>query len=176
MPNVSADLQDRLQNMTQQILSRSRLLKTIEDFNLYPQLRARVSDDELVERMRKDIQVELVQATNRSGELSAFKVAYMSKDSVLAQKVTSRLTSLFIEENLKARQEQSTQTTQFLASQLEEAGRGLAEQEAKVREFKSQYLGQLPEQVQSNVQILAGLQAQLQQETDQLGRAKQQSV
>jgi succinoglycan biosynthesis transport protein ExoP len=176
LPNVSADLQDRLQNMTQQILSRTRLLKIMEDFNLYPNVRARVSGDDLVERMRKDIQVELVQATNRSGNLSAFKVAYMSGDPVVAQKITSRLTSLFIDENLKARQEQSVQTTQFLATQLEEAGRGLAQQEAKVKEFKSQYLGQLPEQVQSNVQILAGLQAQLQQETDLLGRAKQQSV
>lgn len=176
VPNVSADMQDRLQNMTQQILSRTRLLKIMEDFNLYPKLRARASGDELVERMRKDIQVELVQATNRSGNLTAFKVAYMSNDPALAQKVTSQLTSLFIDENLKARQEQSTQTTEFLSTQLEDAGRGLAEQEAKVKEFKSQYLGQLPEQVQSNVQILAGLQAQLQQETDLLGKAKQQSV
>jgi polysaccharide chain length determinant protein (PEP-CTERM system associated) len=176
VPNVSADLQDQLQNLTQQILGRVRLLDTMKDFNLYPRLRGRVTDDELVERMRKDIQVELVQAPNRSGNLSAFKVAYMSNDPVLAKRVTAQLTSLFINENLKTRQDQSKQTTQFLADQLEEARRGLAEQEAKVKEFKSQYLGQLPEQVQSNVQILAGLQAQLQQETDLLGRAKQQSV
>ena len=176
VPNVSADMQDRLQNMTQQILSRTRLLRIIEDFNLYPKLRAHVTGDELVECMRKDIQVELVQASNRSGNLSAFKVAYLSQRPDLAQKVTSQLTSLFINENLKARQEQSQQTTEFLATQLEDAGRGLAEQETKVKEFKSQYLGQLPEQVQSNVQILAGLQAQLQQETDLLGKAKQQSV
>ena len=176
VPNVSADLQDRLQNMTQQILSRTRLLNIMQDFNLYPKLRVRVTGDEMVERMRKDIQVELVQAPNRSGNLTAFKVAYMSNDPLQAQKVTAQLTSLFINENLKTRQEQSAQTTQFLAAQLEDAGRGLAEQEAKVKEFKSQYLGQLPEQVQSNVQILAGLQAQLQQETDLLGRAKQQSV
>jgi polysaccharide chain length determinant protein (PEP-CTERM system associated) len=126
--------------------------------------------------MRKDIQVELVQAPNRSGNLSAFKVAYMSNDPALAKKITAQLTSLFINENLRTRQDLSKQTTQFLADQLEEARRGLAEQEAKVKEFKSQYLGQLPEQVQSNVQILAGLQTQLQQETDLLGRAKQQSV
>jgi len=178
MPNVSADLQDRLQNMTQQILSRTRLLSIMQDFNLYPKLRARVTGDEMVERMRKDIQVELVQSTTpgRSGDLTAFKVAYFSHDALLAQKVTSQLTSLFINENLKTRQEQSAQTTEFLANQLAEAGRGLAEQEAKVKEFKSQYLGQLPEQVQSNVQILAGLQAQLQQEADLLGRAQQKSV
>jgi succinoglycan biosynthesis transport protein ExoP len=174
--NVTADLQDRLQSMSQQILGRTRLLSIIKEFNLYPKLRPRVTEDELVERMRKDIQVDLVQAPNRSGNLTAFKVAYLSNTPALAQKVTAQLTSLFINENLKARQEQSTGTTEFLAAQLEESGRGLAEQEAKVKEFKSQYLGQLPEQVQSNVQILAGLQTQLQQETDLLGKAKQQSV
>ena len=162
--------------MSQQILGRTRLLDIMRDFNLYPALRARVTGDEMVERMRKDIQVELVQAPNRSGNLSAFKVAYMSKDPALAQKVTAQLTSLFINENLKKREKQSTQTTQFLGEQLEDAGRRLAEQEAKVKEFKTQYLGQLPEQVQSNVQILSGLQAQLQQESDALDRAKQQSV
>src|ERR1700751_2012443 len=94
VPNVSADMQDRLQNMTQQILSRTRLLKIMEDFNLYPNLRARASGDDLIDRMRKDIEVELVQATNRSGNLSAFKVAYLSHDPVLAQKVTAHLTSL----------------------------------------------------------------------------------
>ena len=176
VPNVSADLQDQLQNMSQQILGRERLLDIMRDFNLYPALRARVTGDEMIERMRKDIQVELVQAPNRSGNLSAFKVAYMSKDPALAQKVTAQLTSLFINENLKNREKQSSQTTQFLGEQLEDAGRRLAEQEAKVKEFKTQYLGQLPEQVQSNVQILSGLQAQLQQESDALDRAKQQSV
>ena len=176
VPNISAGVQDQLQTMTQEILARERLSDIMRDFNLYPALRARVTGDEMVERMRKDIQVELVQAPNRSGNLSAFKVSYLSKDPLLAQKVTVQLTSLFINENLKTRQERSNQTTQFLADQLQEAGRGLAEQEAKVKEFKSQYLGQLPEQVQSNVQILSGLQAQLQQETDLLGRAKQQSV
>ena len=174
--NVSADFQGRLQNTAQQILSRARLLTIIQDFNLYPSLRTRVSGDELTERMRKDIEVELVQAPNRSGTVTAFNVAYMSNDPVLAQKVTSRLTSLFIDENLKARHQQSADTTQFLAAQVKDAGRALAEQEAKVKTFKSQYLGQLPEQVQNNLLSLAGLQAQLQQETDMLGRAKQQRV
>jgi polysaccharide chain length determinant protein (PEP-CTERM system associated) len=174
--NVAADLQDRLQSMTQQILSRTRLLAIMEDNKLYGKVRTRLSGDDLVEQMRRDIQVELVQATNRSGDLTAFKVAYKSPDPVLAQRVTSQLTSLFIAENVKERQEQSADTTQFLSNQLDEADRDLAEQEAKVRDFKTRYLGQLPEQVQSNVQILSGLQGQLEQETDLLGKAKQQGV
>lgn len=174
--NVGADLQQRLQSMTQQILSRTRLLAIVEQYNLYPKLRNRRTPDDVVETMRKDIQIELVQSPNQRGELTAFKVAYLSNNRVVAQRVTSQLTSLFINENLKARQEQSEQTTQFLVNQLEEARQNLADQEAKVKEFKSHYIGELPEQVQSNLQILSGLQAQLQQETDALARAKQQSV
>jgi len=174
--NVAADLQERLQSMTQQILSRTRLLAIINEYQLYPGMSERRTPDDLVERMRKDIQIELVQSPNQRGELTAFKIAYLSGNPALAQRVTSQLTSLFINENLKARQEQSEQTTKFLESQLEEARQSLADQESKVKEFKSEYLGQLPEQVQSNVQILSGLQAQLQQETDALGRAKQQGV
>ena len=174
--NVAADLQERLQSMTQQILSRTRLLAIIDEYKLYPSLQGRRTPDDLVERMRKDIQIELVQSPNQRGELTAFKVAYLSNDPHLAQRVTTQLTSLFINENVRARQEQSEQTTEFLDTELEEARRGLTEQETKVKEFKSQFLGQLPEQVQSNLQILSGLQTQLQQETDALSRAKQQSV
>ncbi len=99
-----------------------------------------------------------------------------SGDPQVAQRVTSELTNLFISENLESRQQQSENTTQFLVSQLEEARQTLAEQEQKVREFKDKHLGELPGQVQSNLQILSGLQAQLQGEQDALDRAKQQSV
>lgn len=174
--NVASDLQERLQSMTQQILSRTRLLKIMDEFQLYPKLRSRLTTDELVDRMRKDIQIELVQAPNSPRELTAFKIAYLSNDPGLAQRVTEQLESLFIAENLKARQQQSEQTTQFLDSQLEDARTNLDSQEKRVKEFKSQYLGELPEQVQSNVQILSGLQARLQQETDALSQAKQQGV
>ena len=173
--NVAADLQERLQSMSQQILSRTRLLHIIEQFDLYPKLRSRLTTDELVEHMRKDIEIELVQTPTRT-ELTAFKIAYLSNNAQLAQRVTAQLTSLFIDENLKARQQQSEQTTAFLDSELETARVNLSDQEARVKEFKSRYLGELPEQVQSNVQILSGLQARLQQEMDSLGQAKQHGV
>jgi succinoglycan biosynthesis transport protein ExoP len=173
--NVATDLQERLQSMTQQILSRTRLLSVIDEFNLYPAY-SPSNPDRRLERMRNDIQIELVQSPSQRGEVTAFKIAYLSRDPRLAQQVTSRLTSLFIGENLKARQEQSEQTTGFLDNQLEEARTNLSAQEARVKDFKSHYLGQLPEQVGSNVQILSGLQGRLQQEMDALGQARQQSV
>lgn len=174
VPNIAGDLQDRLQSITQQILSRTRLLHIIDTFNLYASDRGKVQPDDLVERMRKDIEIELVR--DNHNELSAFNIYFSSPDPKVAQQVTSELSSLFISENLEARQAQSENTTKFLESQLEEAGKSLGEQEAKVREFKDQHLGELPGQLQSNLQILGGLQSQLQTEEDALNRAKQQNA
>src|SRR5207253_333065 len=117
--NVTTDLQDRLQSMTQQILSRTRLQRIIEGFHLYAGERNRLGPDELVERLRKDIKIELVKAPGRRDELTAFRIYYSSGDPRIAQQVTSQLTSLFIEENLQARQQQSESTTGLLLTRLE---------------------------------------------------------
>jgi polysaccharide biosynthesis transport protein len=172
--NVAGDLQQRLQSISQQILSRTRLWHIIENLNLYEKQRQRLTPDEVVAKMQKDIEIELVR-DNRQ-ELTAFNIYYSSRDPRTAQQVTSELSNLFISENLEVRQQQSESTTKFLESELEEARKGLTEQEDKVRRFKDQHLGELPGQLQSNLQILTGLQTQLQAEEDNLNRAKQQNV
>lgn len=176
VPNVAVDLQERLQSMTQQILSRTRLEKIIENFNLYPQERARMGLDQVVEKMRSEIKIDLVEAPNHQGELTAFKISYSAPSAKLAQDITGELTSLFIDENLQAQAQQSESTTQFLANQLDEAKKNLEEQEKKLKEYKTEYLGQLPEQLQSNVQILSGLQGQLEAAESAMHQAQQQKT
>jgi polysaccharide chain length determinant protein (PEP-CTERM system associated) len=172
-PNVSDDLQDRLQSITQQILSRTRLLLIIQKLHLYSDIGGHLTDDELVERMRKDIDIELVRDT-RNNEITAFRIYFSSRDPHLAQQVTNELTALFINENLRVRQEESEGTTKFIQAQLEDARVHLSEQEAKVRAFEGVHEGALPSQQTSNLQILGGLQSQLQSEQDALNSAKQQ--
>jgi succinoglycan biosynthesis transport protein ExoP len=177
-PNVVSDLQGRLQTMTQQILSRSRLARIIDEFQLYRDVKTRSNLDEMVDKMRKDITIEPVQTPGRREmqELNAFKISYSSSDPRLAQQVTGRLTSLFIDENLKTREQQSENTTSFLEAQLAEAGKTLNEQEQRIRDFKSKYLGALPDQLGSNMNILNGLQTRLQSEMQALSQSKQQSL
>jgi polysaccharide biosynthesis transport protein len=174
-PNVSQSLQDRLQSITQQILSRTRLLIIIDNLNLYSGAKALKTADDKVEAMRKDISIELVQDP-RSGEITAFKVSFLSHDPALAQKVTSQLTQLFIDENQRVLQQQSEGTTSFIEKQLEDARVALSAQEAKVKQYEAAHEGALPTQQQSNLQILAGLQGQLQSQQDALSTAKQQRV
>ncbi len=174
VPNLSENLQERLQSITQQILSRSRLLRIADDLNLYSKDRGRLSPDEIVERMRKDISIELVRGPDN--DISAFNVSYSAHDPLIAQQVTSELTNLFINENLEVRQQESEGNTNFLESQLDTARQSLEAQEQKIREFKAQHVGQLPTQVESNLQILSGLQSQLQAESDALNTTRQQHV
>jgi polysaccharide biosynthesis transport protein len=176
VPNVAIDLQQRLQSMTQQILSRTRLLAIIDAFHLYKKDQKQSDPDPLVEQMRKDIKIDLVQAPGRPWELSAFKISYSAANPELAQQVTQKLSSLFIEENLRSRQQLSEDTTKFLENQLEEARQNLAAQEERLRDFKTRYLGELPEQLQTNIQILSGLQSRLQAATEALDKANQQKL
>jgi succinoglycan biosynthesis transport protein ExoP len=179
VPNVSVSLQERLQSMTQQILSRTRLQTTIDRFHLYTRdggLTSKFQSTDSVDQMRKDIQIELVQAPGHPGELTAFKIRYSAGSPDLAQQVNSELTRLFIDENLKTQQQLSESTTEFLDGRLADARTKLAEQEAKVRAFKATHLGSLPTQLPSNVQIMSGLQSQLQATQHAVEAAEQQKL
>jgi len=173
--NVNDDVQDRVQNITEQILSRTRLLHIIDQFNLYTGRGKALSPDEKVAQMRKDIVIELVHDPVDL-KVTAFKIEYSSPNPHTAQRVTGELTNLFINENLQVRQRQSEDTTKFLQSQVEEARESLAEQDAKIRVFKGEHMGDLPSQQASNLQILSGMQSQLGNEQDSLNTARQQQV
>jgi len=172
--NIDSDIQRQLDSITQQILSRTRLLHIIDSLGLYAKERKNKSPDELVEQMRKDIEIELSHGDDK--KLSAFNIYYANRDPKMAQLATAELANLFITENLEQRQKRSENTTNFLEDQLEQARANLAQQEAKVRVFKDQHLGELPTQTGSNLQILTGLQSQIQANQDSLNRAKQQNT
>ncbi len=160
---VTTRIEDRLQTITQQILSRTRLERIIQDFNLYPDLRKTAIMEDVVERMRGSIAVQVVKG-------DAFRVSFTSDDARTAMRVTERLASLFIEENLRDREVLAEGTNQFLEAQLEDARRRLVETEHKVEEYKKQYDGQLPEQREANMQGLHNVEMQLQALTEALNR------
>lgn len=165
-------LQARLQTMQQEILSRTRLLMIINGMHLYDDGREPMTDDDKVATMRKAIDIELVRDTHNA--VSGFKISYTSHNARVAQAVTGQLAELFINENTRTIIQQSGDTTKFLETQLEEAREALAEQDAKVKNFKAAHVGALPEQQGGNLAILGGLQSQLTTEQDALNSATQQ--
>jgi len=178
-PNVTVTLQDRLESMTQRILSRTQLQIIVDRYHLYPKrnsLLAMFGPTDPVDQMRKDIKIEPVQVPGHNEQLTAFKIYYTGPSPELAQQVNSELASAFINENMTSQQQLSQATTSFLGSELSDARTKLEEQEAKVRAFKAQHVGELPDQLQSNVQILSGIQNQLQGTQQALDRAQQQRL
>ena len=176
LPNIESDPQEQLEKLTQEILSRTRLQHIIEDFHLYSGGIAALGIGDVVERMRKDIRIDQVLTPSKPPQLAGFTISYSGYDPRLVQNVTSRLTSLFIEENLQAREKQSETTTAFLDQQLQEARADLDEQTKRVKQFKAQFVGQLPGELQSNLSILNGLQIRLQQTNEGLNRSEQQRL
>ncbi|HEY1500121.1 MAG TPA: hypothetical protein VGF88_11135 [Acidobacteriaceae bacterium] len=172
-PNVDDDLQARLQSMQQQILSRTRLLMIIDSLHLYEGGSHPMSEDEKVTQMRKEINIDLVRDAQNAG-ITAFRIDYSARDPRVAQRVTGQLAELFINENTQTLLQQSGDTTKFLEGELQKAAADLADMDARKKAFESSHLGALPSQVASNLQILTGLQAQLQNEQDALNNATQQ--
>jgi polysaccharide chain length determinant protein (PEP-CTERM system associated) len=172
--NTTIDVREELLVMTDAVLSRTQLLQIVNEFALFPNERKRLVPEELVELMRRNIKVEPLQKGAETSGLNAFKISFTGVDPHSAQEVTNRLTTLFISENNKSREEQSAGTTNFLADALKVTAAELKQQESRVRDFKMQNLGELPQQEQGNVAILAGLQTQLQNTMASLVRAGEQ--
>jgi polysaccharide chain length determinant protein (PEP-CTERM system associated) len=169
---VETNLQDRLSSLSQQILSYTRLLEVVNQFDLYREERASLAEEQIIEKMRSDIDltVEKGWAKDRPG---AFRIAYEGRDPKVVERVANRLGSLFIEENLKTREVQALGTSEFLDTQLAEAAKRLQEQEARLGQYKLKYSGQLPQQENALIAELSRLQVQLQGIQDAINRTQQ---
>jgi polysaccharide chain length determinant protein (PEP-CTERM system associated) len=167
--NVTGSIEDRLPTINDQILSRSRLERIIKDFDLYKEQRATGLMEDVVQKMRTDIDVKLV------GKES-FRVSYISRDPATAQRVTERLAGLYIEENLKDREDVTENTNKFLESQLQDAKRRLLEHEQKLEEYRRRYAGQLPSQLPGNLQAIQNAQMQLQSVSESVNRGRERRL
>jgi len=142
---------------------------------LYPVERKTLAREDVVAKMRKDISVNIVSDFGgNTQDLQAFRIAYSGRDPRLVAQVATELATQFIDENLKAREQEATGTTDFLQSQLQATRKALEGQEAKLRDFRMKHIGEMPEQENSDLQILGQLRSQLQLEGEGLARAEQQ--
>jgi protein tyrosine kinase modulator len=173
VPNSTTDLDQALRAMKHDVLSRPRLVKIANDLSLYSNRKSHLGPEQLAELMRKDITIEALETSGQQGA-NAFTISYIGSAPRLAQDVTIQLTSLFINEDLKSQRERDITTTNFLQNQLVAAQHDLDRKEQKLRDFKMANLGELPEERGGNLQILNGLQMQLQNTNAALARANEQ--
>ena len=172
---VNSDLQDRITTISQQILSSTGLKKIIDDYRLYPVERKTLFEEELLEKMRKDIGIKLEPGYNKNRP-GAFRISFQGPEPATVAQVSNRLANLFIEENLRAREVQAQGTSEFIDSQLQDAKKILDEQEKTVSEYKLQHNGELPQQENSISSVLARLQVELGANRDAINRIQQNKV
>jgi polysaccharide chain length determinant protein (PEP-CTERM system associated) len=170
-PVIEADLDSRLASMKEQILSRSRLQPIIERFNLG---NPKANMDDRIDSVRHAISIKPIEsAIANSGGLPGFFIAFQAADPHTAQLVCREITSLFLSENLRAREESAEGTTDFLKGQLDEAKNNLDAQDAKLAQFQREHLGTLPDEQGSNMSMVTSLNSQLDAATQELGRLEQ---
>lgn len=174
VPNNTTNLEQRLQAMRRDVLSRPQLLKIISDFNLYPEQRKHLSSEQLFEIMQTNITIASLETDQGQKASEAFEISYIGATPPIVQQVTGRLTSLFINEELRSQEQRDVNTTIFLENQLASAQTDMNLKEKRLRDFKMANLGELPEEQQGNLQILNGLQTQLQNVNAALIRAGEQ--
>ena len=172
---VNEDLYRHLASMKEQILSRSRLQPIIMKFNLFAKEQETTHMEDLVEELKKSIEVELIQPMPGSinKQPPGFHVSVTLPNPQMAQQVCTEITSMFMEQNATTQEKRFKDTTNFLTQQLGEAKANLDQQDDKLAQFKREHLGTLPEEEQSNLSLLTGMNSQLEAATQALSRAQQ---
>ncbi len=157
---ITSFADQRIQVISQQVMARANLMQIIEKYNLYPSQRRRETNEEILVRMHKDVKLEIINADvidRRSGFKTtatiAFSLSYDGEKPETAQKVANELTSLYLNENLKTRQQKSSETSSFISEEAEKISQHIAETEAKLAVFKAKNMGRLPELTQLNMQL-----------------------
>jgi polysaccharide chain length determinant protein (PEP-CTERM system associated) len=175
-PVVSEDLTQRLATMQEQILSRTRLQSIIEKYGLYSKELKKQPMEVVLDKMRLNIDVRPIKGdpNSRASGIPGFYISFTADDPHVAQLVCGQISSMFIDQNLLARQQMASGTTDFLSSQVDEAKRKLDSQDAALADFKSRYLNQLPDRDATNLTMLTSLNAQLDAITQSMTQASQQ--
>jgi polysaccharide biosynthesis transport protein len=171
---VTSSVLDRLSTIQQQVMSPSRLKKVIDSQGLYPDLRGKVSDQDLVRKMQKATTIEVVNGSGRA--MGTFRIAFQASEPKVAANVANELANQFIEENLRARAGQFVGTSDFLNGELQDTKKQLEEKEAEMGRIKSTYIMDLPESKQFHMEQLTTLRAQLRQSQDRISYDEQQKL
>ncbi|HEX3701940.1 MAG TPA: GNVR domain-containing protein [Vicinamibacterales bacterium] len=166
---VEIDRQERMRAVSQQLLSRNVLEKTARLEHLDQR---DGTLDIAVAGMRSQITVALPDSITGSGlpqqlspdqkaQLDSYLITYADATPEDAKRVVNRLAQVFVEENSKSREVRAQDTSEFIANQLKSSEGRLGALEAKLRDMKESYMGRLPEQTSANLQMVSGLQQQL---------------
>jgi uncharacterized protein involved in exopolysaccharide biosynthesis len=165
---VTSYAAQRIQTINQRVMTRANLSQIIEKYDLYRDKRRSDTTEEILERMRKDVKVEMINADvldPRTGQprpaTIAFTLAFDGESAEITQKVASEITSLYLNENLKNRTEKANETFSFLSDEANKLREHISELETQMATFKEQNAGRLPELNGLNMQVRDRIEAEM---------------
>ncbi len=160
---ITREVSNRLQEISQQVMSRSSLVMLIEKYDLYAELRKTEPLDDVVQRMRKDVWLDIQgssRGSSRDGTV-AFSITYSGTDPKTVAAIANEIAQIYVVEDLRVRNRQAALAADFLHGELEDMKTKLETQEQAVKSFKERYMGALPQQETANLSTLERLSAQL---------------
>jgi len=182
-PTIDDYVEERIEKINQQVLSRSNLADIVEKFDLYSDINKQADISELVGKLRENIILETIVSEMQSKpggrQMSftvAFNLSYEGKDPATVQKVTNTLANLYIEEDIKSTERIVSATTDFLKSELERLKKDIEIQENKISEFKKKHMRGLPSDLGYNIQAVTRLERSLDQANMQLSNLNERKI
>ena len=166
--SVSGGLETRIQTIEQQVMSRARLAQVIDKLNLYPTLRRFLPMENVVDKMRGDVDIEFKNIPQPTGGNTtvSFTIHYVNTDPKVAADTTNTLAQLYVSENTTNRKQEASETAEFLKGDLAQAKREMEMRQGRLRSFQASNAGRLPSQVEANISTLDRLNDQLRQNID----------
>ena len=172
---ITSFADERIQVISQQVMTRAVLLALIEKYDLYAKYRGRRTEDEILERIRKDIKLTTINADisdrssgRRVNATIAFTISYDAPLPDRAQKVVNALASLYLDENLKVRRQSVAETSEFLAQEADRLAKQIQSIEAKLALFKRRNVGRMPDSSAINVQLADRTESELRRVEQQI--------
>ncbi len=171
-PLTTTDVESRINTISQQVMSRTNLERIIRQFGLFKEKKYRdMFFEDKIEFLRKRISIKVTKSSRRKGPES-FSISFEGEDPKMVMQVTNALANYFIEQNLKDREMQAIGTSKFLDSELNDMRLRLKRIESKLKKYRTEHMGELPEQLDANLNILDRLQLQLGNRRQDLKDAK----
>lgn len=157
---ITSFADQRVQVISQRVMTTQNLLSLIERYALYPEIRESKPREVLLQQMREDIALKMISADvidPRSGRPTqatiAFSISYQNRSPDLALKVANDLTSLYLNENLTSRAQMAEQTSAFFTEEAARQQARIVELDKALAEFKQKHQDRLPELSQLNMQV-----------------------
>ncbi len=180
---VTSYADERVQMISQRVMTTETLLGIIRRYDLYPKERSRETRDQIIKRMRSDVEVKMISADvvdPRSGAPTkatiAFTVAFADRSPDQAAKVANELTTLFLNDNVETRTQLADGAASFLKAQVTQVSQHLGKVESQLSAFEGKHFDSLPDLTQLNMGLIDRTEQELQETESREGSLEDQEV